>query len=257
MKNIPIITLVVVIIIGAVTIFSTFYGIDQSSKSSQEISDTVEKGNADLLEEIRESNKNDAALIEKSFSDFQPELEYRIFGTGDNIHKPYSIRAEIINKGNELTFVKNLWTITGEICNPDGTSRDFNYDYSIRDELILNKDQKGSVDFPIPLDFFEKFPDKTAFLLKLELEMNPYLPSSGPIETREFDEMAFIQFDFNKERNNNWLVKNVFRELNCVEEPSIWGHVTLNTTSWDFGEYGQWWKFSEEEYLSAKIVHLD
>ncbi len=234
-KLISKITLVIVIISVGVAILSVsvaLYGIDQSAKSSQKIIDTVKEG--------------DTAILEKSFADFQPELKYRIFGTSSHDREPYEIRADITNMGNEETYVKNIWTVTGEICNPDGTGRYFDYDTSFRNELNLTKGEEKSINFTISKDFFETFPDKTAFMLKLELEMNPYLPSTGPIQSREFDEMAFIQYDYNEERNNSWLVKNVFRDLDCTGEPSIHGQVFLNTSSWDFGEYGDWWKFPEE-----------
>lgn len=245
-KTIQIVTLVVVIVSIIVSVFLALYSIEESSQSSQEIIDTFKKGNAELLEETKKSNKNDAASIEKSFFDFQPELKYRIFSTYADDQGIYSIRADITNKGTEQTFVKNRWTITGEICNPDTTSRDFDYDYSVRENLILNKEEMKKIKFEIPSDFFEKFPDKTAFILRLELEMNPYLPSSGPIETREFDEMAFIQYDYDEERNS-WMPKNqIARGIDCTNIPSDSGQVFLNTTSWDFGEYGQWWKFPEE-----------
>lgn len=238
-KIIEIVTLAVVIVSIIVSVFLAWYSVDESSKKSQEIIDTMK-------EEIGELNKKESASIEKDFSDFQPKLEYRIFSTSEDNRIPYSIHAEITNKGNELTFVKNRWTVTGEICNSDGTSKDFDYDYLVKNELVLEKDEEESIDFVIPRDFFEKFPDKTAFLLKLELKMNPYLPSLGLIETREFDEMAFIQYDFNEERGNKWLVEKIFLDLDCTGEPSTEGQVLLNTSSDDFGEYGQWWRFPEE-----------
>lgn len=241
-KDIQTITLMVVIFFGIISVITAWISLDQTSKSSQDLLE----GNAAMLEEIRKSNTNDAALIEKAFWDFQPELEYRISDISVESREPYSMRTEITNMGSESTFVKNIWTVTGEICNPDGTSRDFDYDYSFRKNIVLEKDKRQSIDFTIPEEFFEKFPDKTAFILRLELEMNPYLPTTGPVETREFDEMAFIQYDFDKERDR-WMPKNLHsRDIDCTSISSEHGQVFLNTTSWDFGEYGQWWKFPEE-----------
>ena len=62
-----------------------------------EIKNAIEEGNEDILNEISELNKNEYALLEKAFAEFNPELEYRVHGIDFEQRVPNLVCVDIIN----------------------------------------------------------------------------------------------------------------------------------------------------------------
>ena len=216
-------------------------------QSTEELKTAMQEGNKDIHDELSKSSQQSEALLEHTISsDFNPELEYWINGNSFNQKVPNTIRVEIKNLSDDHTFVKNRLSFAKEICNDDGTSRHFDYDFAYREELELVKDEEKYFEFTIPNDFFEIFPEKRAFLLQLELEMNPYTHAAGPTSDTEIQEMTYIKYDLDEERNG-WMVSvNPTRGIDCTSEPAIFGRVIINTSSmYHFADHSQWWTFPE------------
>jgi len=223
---------IVTLFVGIITASIAGYGAYQNYIGTEAIKSAVEQGNKDILNEINELNRKESAILEKAFDDFNPELKYRIFSIGFEQHIPNAIRVDITNNQDVHTFVKNKWTITGDICNEQNQHQGINYEFSNRTFFDLTKGEKKHLDIQIPDEFFTRIkPDKNGFLLKLELEMNPYTPSSGAVDTIEIPKKTFIQYDLNKERGGWMPWTNPGSDPNCTKDPSIWGHTFLNTSS--------------------------
>ncbi|MFY9301282.1 MAG: hypothetical protein WAO91_08855 [Candidatus Nitrosotenuis sp.] len=210
-------------------------------ESNQETQKTIKESN----EEIR--NKIDA-LLERDFKNFKPELKYRVQSIGFEQYKPNSIWYHITSVGDDDVFVKNKWTIENQICNKDGQQQFIAYEFSNRTSANLEKsDGEQDYNVKIPDEFFTRiFPDKKSFLLKLELEINPYTDASGPFEGKKYPKKTFIQYDLDQERRGWMAWKNPSGDLNCTMEPNKMGQTFLNTSSvYDFyNERG--YEFPEE-----------
>ena len=246
--NITIYLTIGVLIVSIIAIFLNYttsesftFRLGEIKQSINEVKDTMDNSTASI-------EKNQLASLERDSSNFNPELKYRIFSISSEQYLPYALRAEITNTRDDHTFVKNKWTITGDICNKENEHRVTSFEFAGRNSLDLVSGKEKEVSLQLPPDFFtERLPEKTGFLVKLELEMNPFIPSIKPLGNIEFSKMTYIQYDF-KEDIGSWMpTKLPSGDLNCTAMPSIYGQVFLNTSSIDdFYDHGDWWEFPEE-----------
>ena len=239
---------IAVLIVSLIAVYQNHQSSVSFTDSLDEVKDSVNEVKNTVDESMSTLARNQLAGLEQESSKFDPELIYRIYSISANQYLPYSLNADITNTHNDNTFVKNKWTITGNICDKDGNHVGIAYDYSGRNSLDLVPGKEESASLQIPPEFFTNiFPDKKGFLVKLELEMNPYIPSIEPLGNIEFPEMTYIQYDF-KEDIESWMpTKLPDGELNCSDEPSKWGQVFLNTSSIDdFYDHSDYWTFPEE-----------
>jgi len=239
-KTIQLITLAVVIITAGIA----WYASDQSSKDVQSVKSAVEEGDKAILDEITELNKMNKALLEKEFASFDPELEYRISSIGFEQYMPNNIHVQITNTHDDHTFVKNKWTITGDVCTINNQVRGTTYFHSIDNELDLRKGESKDIQVKIPDEFFENNLGGQAFHVMLELEMKPFTKASGPVDV-SFPEKTFVQFDLNEEREGWMPWIDMLGDMNCTKSPAIGGYAFLNTTSSEHFAFYPDWKFPE------------
>ncbi|EGG41851.1 Hypothetical protein Nlim_1294 [Candidatus Nitrosarchaeum limnium SFB1] len=246
---ISIISLAIVIFMFQMSLIQVQSSIDSTNQLNDLVN--VTKKQTDSLETAIEKlskiiEAKESAQIERSSQNFNPELKFRIYGFYPDIREPHTLRAEVENMHNDHTYLKTKWTVTGEICTDDKKVWGSNFNYSNRTEFDLSKNEEKVIRIQIPDKLFELAKGKS-FIMMLEMEMNPFTPSGGPINTIEIPKKTFVQFDYNEERNQNWLPWiNPGGDLDCTKEPSIRGDAYLNTTSiYDFNDYKNW-EFPEE-----------
>lgn len=232
MKDRSIIILTSIAVI-ATSIFGTLYSVQQDQISSEEIISAGQEGDKKIQDAIDKVDQKQAGLLEWSLTDFQPELLYRVsFFERDD--QPNAIHVKMENTGNHHTAVRNTWTITGDYCSdndqhhggPDAILGPFLSNLTKQSPIVETK-------IPLPDFLFNDLEDRRSFLLMLELEMMPFTPSAGLVETLPVPRKTFIQFDHNEGEYPEWWMTTLVRggEIKCDAEPSIWTHVNLNTTS--------------------------
>jgi len=213
--------------------YGTFSQIQQDKTGTEDIISAGQEGDKIIQDAINKLDQKQAGLLEWGLTDFEPELLYRInFVSRDN--EPNSIFTDIENTGSHHTAVHNILTITGDRCSGDDKQyggRDvFVAEYSAN---LTKQNPFNETRIMLPDFLFDDLEYRSSFLLKLELEMMPFTPTGGLVETLSIPRKTFIQFDHNEGEYPDWWMTTLARggEIHCDVEPSIWTHVDLNTTS--------------------------
>lgn len=226
--------LVVATIAALASAFGTYAGILYFDPiATESITSTIKTGDESIQGSVNEVRRMQEGSLELAFTDFEPELLYRIdFVSRDD--EPNSIFVEIENTGNHHTAVHNTWTITGNFCSSDNRSHYLSFSEVIHTSHNLTKQNPFNETRIFLSDFlFDDLEEKRSFLIMLELEMIPFTPSAGMAEALSVPRKTFIQFDHNEGEYPDWWMLRVNRvgDLNCDTESSIWTHVNLNTTN--------------------------
>lgn len=213
----------------------------QDKSSTGEIISAEQEGNEKIQDSINKMDQKQTALLELALTDFQPEIQYRVdFVNREN--EPIKLYVEMENTGNRHTAVRNMWTVTGDYCTSEGQHWGGTGDGVFATTLTNLTKQNPIMEEKIvlPEHLFDNLEEKNSFLLMLELEMIPFTPSSGLVESLSVPRNTFLQFDHNEEKYPDWWMITLARTdyIRCDNDHSIWTHVNLNTT--DIEHFNLW-----------------